>query len=77
MSRYHWVMTIQVWPEPATVITTYREGTVRPDAGQTRGQVFSYLYERTLALAAADPRLRGVSLDNPVVTFFSLEPDEL
>ena len=77
MRRYHWVMTVQFWPAPGAVVTTWREGTFRPDTGQTREQAFDHLYKRTLAQAEADPRLQGVRLDNPVVTFFSLEPDEL
>ena len=77
MRSYHWVMTVQFWLERGTVVTTWREGTYRPGAGQTREHAFNYLYERTLTQTKADPRLEGTPLDNHAVTFFSLEPNEL
>jgi len=77
VKSYHWIITIQFWPPPGIVTTTYGAGTIIPSAGQTRGQVFGHLHERMLAQAQADPQLQGMDLNNPVVVFFSLEPDEL
>jgi len=77
MSGYHWVLTIQFLPGEVPTVSTYGAGTIVPAAGQTRGQVFAQLYDRLLAQAQTEPRLRGISLDNPIVTFFSLERDEL
>jgi hypothetical protein len=77
MRTYQWVMTVQLSTPAGTVSLTSAHGVVAPGQGQTRAQVFQQLLEKTVSQAEDDGRSGGFSLGNPVVIFFSLEPDKL
>jgi len=68
-TAYHWVITLQ-WP--SGLFTA--DGVTRPAPGITRAQ----LYTAVRTEMAEDFRRRDRSLvGEPVVVFFSLEPDEV
>jgi hypothetical protein len=69
--RYHWIVTL-LWNATAGGdATTYTEGTITPQPGETRQQVFRRVRDAAVTLN------RAVSLSDPVTIFFALEPDEL
>lgn len=71
--RYHWVITLQ-WGGVNSSPMASLEGTFTPAPGQTRQQAFRQLRDHAIAEnESAGHQYQG----EPVVIFFSLEPDEL
>ena len=71
MSRYHWVITIQYEMANGNQPVIYAEGVFTPAPGQTRQQAFRQIRDKALTENSSHGDGRSV------VTFFSLEPDEL
>ena len=68
---YHWIITIQYEMRDGHQPVIYAEGIITPGRRQTRQQVFRQIRDKALA---GNPH----GEDWPsVVSFFSLEPDEL
>ena len=69
MRRYHWILTLQ-HSSPHGMGIAYERGIVTPHQKQTREQVF----EDQLQYVCGK---HGIHPAHAVVTFWSLEPDEL
>jgi hypothetical protein len=70
-TRYHWIMSLQ-WPN-GNMSTTDGNWDLRP--GQSRTALYSRVREDVIALQRQNhPELQG---REPLVLFFSFEPDEL
>jgi hypothetical protein len=67
VTRYHYVITLQGEMRNSHQSVTYESGTITPEPGQTRSDLFRQVFNS--AAGRCGP--------NPVPLFFSLEPDEL
>lgn len=65
---YHWIITLQSPSASGETVGTFY-GTVDPAPGQTRGDVYARLRNRSAA------QLPGTA--QPTVLFFALEPEDL
>jgi len=65
--RYHYVITLQGEARNGTQHVRFEEGVITPGPGDTRADVFRRVFTGTA----------GRCGPNPVLLFFSLEPDEL
>lgn len=70
MRRYHWILTLNVFKPHGGMSSFDSHGTVTPDEGGTRQNVFETTKAYVCEQAGVDPA-------RTTVMYFSLEPDEL